>query len=181
MSRFQRFLASFVGALLVACASTGAGRGAQDDAPGEYLVTLRNFKTGERFELASESHTDRVSYYSETRADATRKVQADEVMEAFVEELGDQGFDSKAQVGKAPGVASGDVIRWGLEIAHGETRRHWLVGTGSQAADWQTFQKCRDTFLQLYNITVSYQTVQNQSGRQFFQDQPQGAGAPQKP
>ena len=72
------------------------------------------------------------------------------------------------------------MIRWGLEIAHGEARRHWLVGTGSQPADWQTFQKCRDTFLELYNITVSYQTVQNQSGRQFFQDSPQGATAPKQ-
>lgn len=178
MSRFQRFLCGLVGTLLVACASSGARSG---EAPGQYLVTLRNFKSGERFELASESHTDRVSYYSETRADAARKIQADKVMEALVEELDKQGFEAKAQPGKAPGVVSGDVIRWGLEVQRGEERRHWLVGTGSQPADWQSFQKCRDTFLQLYNITVSYQTVQNQNGHQFFQDAPQGAGAPKKP
>jgi len=181
MSRFQRFLCSLVGALLAACAGAGSSGGGDEGGPGEFLVTLRNFKTGERFELASQSHTDRVAYYSETRPDASRKIQADKVMAAFVDELENQGFDSKAQPGKAPGVVSGDVIRWGLEVERGQARRHWLVGTGSQPADWQTFQKCRDMFLQLYNITVSYQTVQNQDGRQFFQDQPQGAGAPKKP
>jgi len=180
MSRFQRFLCCFVSVLLAACAASGASSGVKGDG-GEYLVTLRNLRSGEHFELASESHTERVSYYSTTRPDAARKILADDAMSAFVEELGKEGFDAHAQPGKAPSVASGDVIRWGLEVEHGSEHRHWLVGTGSQAADLQTFQKCRDTFLQLYNIAVSYQTVQNQDGHQIFQDSPKGAGAPKKP
>jgi len=134
------------------------------------LVTLRNFKSGERFELASESHTKRVEYYSGQRTDAARKIQSDEVMSAFLDELERQGFSAHAQPGKAPSIASGDVIRWGLELEHGEDHRHWLIGTGSAGDDIAAFQKCRDTFLQLYNVTVSYQTVHNDTGKQYFQD-----------
>lgn len=156
--------------LLAACASSGSeGSGSQ------LLVTLHNFKTGERFELASESHTDRVAYYSDKRNDAARKVQTDEIMSAFVAELGRQGLDDHAQPGRAPSATGSDVIRWGLEVEKAEQRRHWLVGTGSAPADWQQFQKCRDAFLQLYNITVSYQAVENDSGKQFLEDKARAA------
>ena len=66
-------------AVLASCASSGSspsGDGAN------VLVVLHDYKNGQRFELASESHTDRVTYYSEERPDAVRKIQPDEVMSA---------------------------------------------------------------------------------------------------
>lgn len=171
MSRIQRHgcvLAFLAVALLAACTSAGKARAGEH---GPLLVRLQDFRTGERFELASESHTDRVTYYSGERRDAARKVQSDEIMRAFVEELARQGYGAHARTGRAPSFGSTDVIRWGLEVESETAQTHWLVGTGSQAADWQSFQKCRDTFLQLYNITVSYQAVENAGGRSYFGDQ----------
>lgn len=164
-------LVSLIGALLCACASSGAARGSSS----ALLVTLHDFKTGESFELASESHTERVAYYSDARADAARKVQTDEIMSAFVGEIERQGLARHAQAGRAPTLAPGGVISWGLEVARGPDSSHWLVGKGSAPADWQEFQKCRDTFLQLYNITVSFQAVRNDSGRGFFGEKPRAA------
>ena len=167
MSRIQRVVCGFVGACALACASSGTAGGGGEEGK-RILVALQNFKSGERFELASESHTDRVTYYSDERHDARRKVQTDEIMSAFVGELSRQGYTDHAQAGRAPAIGSGDVIRWGLEVQQGKDETHWLVGTGSPAPDWQTFQKCRDIFLQLYNITVSFQTVENPSGKDYF-------------
>jgi hypothetical protein len=160
-----------MGALLVACASSGTS-GSRSAA---VLVTLHDFKTGERFELASESHTDRVAYYSDARADAARQVQSDEIMSAFVAELERQGLAEHAQAGRAPSLAAGGVISWGLELERGPEASHWLIGKGSAPADWQEFQACRETFLQLYNITVSFQTVRNESGKELFEEQAHSA------
>ncbi|HEX6882688.1 MAG TPA: hypothetical protein VF530_04860 [Planctomycetota bacterium] len=156
---------------LFACAGPGGG----DGAGTKVLVTLHNYRIAQRFELASESHTDRVTYYSSARDDAARKVQTDEVMSAFLRELERLGLGTHARTGRAPSTATGDVIRWGLEVSSGERQVHWLVGTGSKAEDWQAFERCRDTFLQLYNSTVSYQTVENQSGKQFFDERAQAS------
>lgn len=167
MSRSQRLGCVLVSGLLAACASGGK---AQENAHSVLLVRLQDFRTGERFELASESHTDRVAYYSGERRDADRKVQSDEIMSALVSELDNQGYGAHARTGRAPNLGSSEVVRWGLEVESDSTQTHWLVGTGSQPADWKAFQKCRDMFLQLYNITVSYQTVQNPEGKAYFED-----------
>ena len=39
----------------------------------------------------------------------------------------------------------------------------------------------RDTFLELYNNTVSYQAVKNQSGKQFFDDKKSTAAGQKLP
>ena len=158
---------SLLGTLLTAC----AGPGARAEGPAAVLVTLRNFKSGERFELASESHTDRVTYYSGARQDAARKVQSDEIMQAFLEELERQGYGAHARPGRAPAIGTSETIRWGLEVEGPAGELSWLVGTNASPTDWADFQKCRDVFLQLYNVTVSYQTVQNASGKQYFEEQ----------
>lgn len=171
MSRIQRLL-PFLAAFLAACASQGSA-GVSESR--ELLVTLHNYKAGERYELASESHTDRVAYYSGERADAVRKVQSDDVMTAFLSELERQGLGTHARVGAAPAIGAGDVVRWGLEVESGPQKLHWLVGTGTSADDWQAFQSCRDMFLEVYNRTVSYQSVRNESGKQFFDEQARSA------
>jgi hypothetical protein len=161
-----------------ACASTGAAAKKAGEAGG-LLVTLHNYKGNARFELAGESHTKRVEYYSDARPDAARKVQTDDVMAALLEELDKLGFGAHARTGPAPSVSQSEVIRWGLEVASKTGELHWLVGTGSSAEEWKAFERCRDTFLELYNNTMSYQTVKNQDGRQFFDDKrPHGAQKP---
>ncbi len=165
MIQVQRVLPYLAGALLCACASSGSASGSNS-----MLVTLRDFKSGKRFELASESHTQRVSYYSGARTEATRKVQSDEIMAALAQELARQGLEQHAQAGRAPTLGTGDRVSWALELEQGSSTRHWLVGKGSAPGEWQEFQRCRDTFLQLYNITVSFQTVQNGSGKGYFDE-----------
>src|SRR5881628_3803421 len=137
MSRFQRLSWCLLGGFLTACSSPGAA----PDGGAALLVTLHDFRSGKRFELASESHTNRVEYYSDQRSDAARKVLPDQAMVAFVEELDHQGFGKHARTGHAPAVAQGDMIRWGLEVESRSGQTHWLVGTGSPPADWQEFQK----------------------------------------
>ena len=56
-------------------------------------------------------------------------------------------------------------------MTNAQNASHWLIGNGSTPDDWKGFQSCRDTFLQLYNITVSYQTVNNEDGGAFFDGQ----------
>jgi hypothetical protein len=177
MTRLQRFLGSVLGAFLSSCAGSGT---ASDTPEPELLVILHDFKAGERFELASESHTDRVAYYSGERSDAARKVQTDEVMSAFLRQLDELGLGQHARAGRAPAIGSGDVIRWGLEVESADSRVHWLVGTGSPASDWKEFQACRDTFLELYNYTVSYQAVRNESGRQYLDERAPAAAGQKK-
>lgn len=173
MSAFQRFH-SFLVALpcfLAACASAPA---APEHA--EVLVTLRNYQTGQRFELASESHTDRVTYYSSERGDAARKIQVDEVMLALVEELDRRDYATHARPGRAP-EKTNESTRWALELESGERELNWTIGTNDPRERWTAFQQCRDLFLELYNATVSFQTVENQQGRGYFQE-PQASSAP---
>jgi len=169
--RFSR--ARFLGALfllgaIAACASTGSGG-------HPLLVTLVDYRNGGHFELASESHTDRVEYYSKPRDDAARKIQTDEVMSGLLRELERLGLGEHARTGPAPGSAP-EAARWALEIDSGERQLHWLIGSGSPAPEWQDFQNCRDTFLALYNRTISYQTVENESGKEFFEGSAPRAG-----
>ena len=181
MPRLQLFACVLSVLLAFSCSST-------PDAPGDrgsaLLVTLHDYKNGSRFELASESHTDRVDYYSSERQDAIRKIQTDEVMGAFVAELDKQRFGEYARTGPAPRIGSADsareALRWGLELVGPAGKLHWLVGKGSTPTDWEDFQSCRSMFLQLYNATMSYQTVTNSKGGQFFDEKARSAsGKPQ--
>jgi hypothetical protein len=184
MKTLQRLLCTFLGVPLLApaallapgCAGPGSASADAPSGGSEVLVTLHDFKSASRFELASESHTDPVAYYSGERADAVRKIAEDPIMVAFVEELDRRGFDDHAQAGRAPALGTADVIRWGLEIERGGARRHWLIGTGSAPGDWKEFQVCRDMFLELYNVTVSYQSVDNPSGKAYFEERADPTG-----
>jgi hypothetical protein len=175
MTRNRWFFPCLLG-LLCTFAACKSASGDSSAERSEVLVTLYNYKSGARFELASESHTNRVDYYSGERDDAARKIQTDEVMSAFLRELDQSGLSSYAKTGKAPRSTQNEVIRWGLEVAARNGREvHWLVGTGSNSEEWKQFDQCRDTFLQLYNSTVSYQSVRNQGGKNFFDDRARAA------
>ena len=174
MSKFLSLLASSLCALVVGCASSSSGSGGASAEEGERMrVTLRDYKGGNVFELVSESHTSRVDYYSEARSDASRKIQTDEVMEVLIKELEKQGLKKHRQEGRAPSQG-GAVISWGIEVEEGPQTDHWVVGKGSAVDEIQAFNECRNAFLQLYNITASYQAIENPEGKQIFQKPPQG-------
>jgi hypothetical protein len=170
MSKLSLTVLCLLGLFSAGCSSAGSAP-AGDAA--RLRVTLRDYKGGRRFELVSESHTSRVDYYSEARGDAARKFQSDKVMALLVEELDKQGFDEHEQEGRAPS-AGGELITWGLEVQTGDRTRHWIVGRGSAFEDLTDFGECREAFLQLYNVTDSYQAIENPGGKQIFEKPPQG-------
>ena len=160
-------LGACVTAALAACASSGSAEQGDERA---VLVALRDYRQKRVFELASESHTDRVEYYSHARKDAARKIQSDEVMGALLEELERQGLEDHEKVGPAPstGAASSGVLEYSLEIERGSTSAHWLIGQGTLPEETLAFQQCAKTFLELYNVTLSLQSVENPEGRALF-------------
>lgn len=148
------------------CAS--AGSEARSAAPAERMrVTLRDYEAQQLFELVSESHTSRVEYYSAVRSDAARKIQTDEVVDALIDELEDRGFDDFAQAGQAPSRGN-ELVSRSLEIERGDKTEHWVVGRGSAADEQLRFHDCMLTFVELYNLTASYQTIENPSGGEIF-------------
>ena len=139
-------------------------------------VTLRGYSSGQLFELVSESHTNRVDYYSQSRADAARKIQADEVLEALIDEMESRGFDRHAKSGRAPTQAATKAVSWGFELEVGDEITHWLTGSGAPDEERLAFQECMSAFLQLYNVSASYQTIENPEGPEFFDEPRAGSG-----
>lgn len=161
---------------LLAAGCAGSARGGAG-ADGERLrVSVVDYASGQHFELASESHTDRVAYYSAERADAARKVQTDEVMGLLVAELERQGFERYAQAGRAPTRGGGAVTR-SIEVEDDGALEHWVIGAGSAPDERRAFNECLGQFLDLYNLSASYQSVDNPLGDEFFRKQESAAAA----
>lgn len=156
---------------LSACASGGGGAAGGGSVEATAIrVTLHDYGAAQRLELASEGHTDRVRYYSEARHDASRKVQTNEVMQALVEELNRQGFARYGVAGRAPSSGS-SVISRALEIETDGVTSVWAVGSGSATAidEKKAFHAAMAQFVDLYNLSASYQTIENPAGRDPFQ------------
>ena len=158
-----------IASILLSAACSSSGNRAGDAATSEtrMRVTLRNYDAEQLFELVSESHTNRVEYYSHERADAARKIQSDEVMDALVDELDSQGFEEFAQPGRAP-TRRNEIVSQAIEIERGDATEHWAVGKGSAAAERLRFRDCMLAFVELYNLTASYQAITNPDGSQIF-------------
>jgi len=148
--------------LVASCAST-------ESKTGDRLrVTLYDHMGGTSFELVSESHSDRIEYYSTVRSGASRKYQGDRTMAALIEALDDEGFAQYGKGGRAPS-ATGGVITRSLEIQRNARIDHWAVGEGSAPESKISFHACTNTFLQLYNVTQAYQAIDNESGTGVFE------------
>lgn len=157
---------------LAACASGGGTKGDRNASSGDRLrVSLRNYQAEQFFELVSESHTDRLGYYSQERASAARKIQADEVMDALVAELDRLGLEDHMTGGRAPTQGGNSVLRWSLEYEENGRVSHWLVAEGTAPDERVAFNECLNTFLQLYNVSASFQTIGNEKGHAYFDDQ----------
>ena len=175
LRRLASLALGLVASALAACASSGSA--AQGDE-GALLVTLHDYRQNRVFELASESHTNRVEYYSQPRKDAARKVQSDEVMGALLAELERQGLEEHESAGPAPSSGGGGgVLEYGLEVERAGAIGHWLIGQGTVPEETIAFHECAKTFFELYNVTLSLQSVENPEGRALFERSRQDATA----
>jgi hypothetical protein len=163
--------AALAASLLVAagCASGGGGGGAGGSLGRPVAVSLIGYGPAP-FQLVSESHTAPVELYSNEMRHASTKVQADEVMLALVEHLDDLGFGGYARPGHAPdGVGAGGSIAKAIQVEdRGESAWWPLVATAS-TAELQAFQTAVRDFLDVYNLTQSWQTIDNTLGGEYFE------------
>ena len=153
------------GLLLAACSSAPR----QPDGSGEALrVGYIDYRNQTVLELVSTAHTDRLEQYSQIRANASRKVQSDEVMTALVEYLDDNGFGELAQPGPAPFQGDGHSV-WSLEIERPGGLSHVTYPIGLPADQKQRYGLLWQTFLDTYNATYSLQAVEMKPGATLFE------------
>jgi hypothetical protein len=147
---------------LAACASAPAEARPQ-------RVAFVDYRNGTHLELVNETHTGRVEQYSEVRADASRKVQTDEVMQGLVEVLRERGFDRQARPGPAPRASDGQAVM-ALEITDGDRVEHVLGWRGMSADDRAELLALAQNFVALYNETYGLQAVEVREGDTPFEN-----------
>jgi hypothetical protein len=155
--------------LLLAAGAAGCGSTGKPARADKARVTLHDYRNGQRFELVGESHTDRVTYYSEVRTDAARKIQTDDAMAALLEHMDGKGLARYLKEGRAPRSAHQQLAR-AFEIERDGLTYHWAVGQRSSADERLAFNECVQPFLQLYNISTGFQTVENPRGPALFEE-----------
>jgi hypothetical protein len=121
-------------------------------------VLVLSYRSQQRFELVNESHTDRVELYSEKRASAATKVQTDEVLDALLEHMREQGFFRFAEESPAPQAGGASITR-AIELESPEGTWSFVVGPGSPEEQRLAFDRCFAAFLDLYNATYQLQSV----------------------
>ncbi len=151
-------------ALLSACASTSSAAGVSGPA-APARVRFMDYRQGTVFELVNEAHTDRVSLYSETRANTQTKVTSDEVMEALLEYLDDAGFRGRTRAGVAPRTS--DTYHWGGEIEAGGESVFMLVSDQSPPGERKMFIDCYMNHVTLWSNTFQLQRVDAGPGEVF--------------
>jgi hypothetical protein len=153
---------------LAACSSPSSD---EEGKEGPSLrVTYLSYTTGQRLELVSEGHTSRLEQYSEVRADASRKVQTNEIMVGLVEILDDYGFDDYAVDGPLPplGIGGGATSTWALEVDGPDGARHVLAHPGLSPEAARDLQRYMLAFVDTYNATYGLQAVEAAPGEEVF-------------
>jgi hypothetical protein len=160
--------------LLLAAATVVAGgcasAGLHHPSAGEPMrVTLYMFRQGQEFELANPAHTDPVELYSRTRASANTKVVEDEILLEIIDHLGSEGFSRYEKAGKAPGGGPYSLC-FEIETAGGTS--HWGTSQATSSPDeLLAMRECVRYFLSdHYNRYQAFQTIQNEEGGAFFED-----------
>ncbi len=146
------------------CASSPSGAEA---AAGEPLrLTFVDHRTHQVCELVNQSHTDRLTYYSTPRGDASTKVQEDEVMRDLLEWLEDHDLDDYAVAGPAPRMGGGTF--WTLEIEGPGGIVHVTETQATPVEDKEGLRQLMQAVLQTYNVTPGYQAVSVDDPTQLF-------------
>ncbi len=162
---------SLTGALLAAvgvlsaCVSTA---GIHAPASGEPMrVTLYMYAQEQKFGLANPAHTDPVELYSKSRGAASLKIADDEVLLDIIDYLGENGFDEREKIGKAP-MGGAYTLAFEVETANGTS--HW--GTNQKTSSREeliAMNQCVRYYVnEKYNQVQAYQATENTQGGAFF-------------
>ena len=166
-STTARFLAAWLSVVLcAACGSTGSGSNRSGDpdasnatsAPLQLRVRWQVYSSGQDLALASQGLLDRASTYSQAVpiTAANTKIAPDDVVDALIEHLDDQGL--RSQPGAAP--AAGQGWSQSIEIEQAGATRWIGVGAASPLEEQKRFRECWMSFTAVYNQTYQLQTVE---------------------
>lgn len=114
----------------------------------------------QNLEIVNESHSDPHELYSQKRSlhAVQPKVQSDEVVEALLERFTELGVMKHALPGAAPAAPPSRAAQ-ALELETEAGVRSWVVLETSPEAERKQFRDCVKDFVDLYNATVQYQSV----------------------
>jgi len=158
------------------CALAFAGLACQSNAPageakpspnGPLRVGYTDYRSDQVLELVNESHTGRVEQYSKVGESANRKVQSDEIMDALIEHLDEQGFAKLAQPGHSPTKGDGRWL-WSIEIERARGPSFVAVPPGLTAAEIKPYIAIKAAFVETYNATYGLQAVKVKAGETPF-------------
>lgn len=165
----QILLLAALAAGLGACASDAGTSGGAALTGNPQRVAFIDYRSKQRLELVNESHTGRIELYSETRSDASRKVQTDEVVAGLVDMMKDKGFERLALVGAAP--AGGDAtLAIAVELEEDGEVRHVRGLRGMEPNDHKAVMTMYKGIIDIYNATYSLQAVQKRPGEEVFKN-----------
>ena len=147
-------LLGVAGLVLTACSSTREAEGTRA------RIALRQFTdNADSYELRSESHTDRLEYYSSARDEANVKIMRDDLMEALLRGFDDAGYAEFARPGAGPQRAPGDRLRKVIEVERDGTVTHVAMGLDSPRAEADLMRELVNGFFTAFNQIRSYQTL----------------------
>jgi hypothetical protein len=155
--------------LASACASSSAGKQAAGEDGDPLRVSHVDYRSNRRLELVNEAHTSRLEQYSEVRANANCKVQANDVLSGLVEILYQYDFGDYQHPGAAP-ADGGGTWAWALEIDGPNGPTHVLAGPGLPDAEKRALRRYAAAFLDIYNATYSLQAVEVDAGDSPFEN-----------
>lgn len=157
---------------LAACTSAGSNSG-RSTGPRSVSVSLVGYGPSP-FRILSESHTKRVDQYSSVSSSPSTKVQTDEVVVALVEHLEELGFESYSLPGMAPDPDTHGFNR-AVEVVDEGAGAWWPLTAAAGPTEVKNFNTAVRDFLDLYNLTAGYQSVENEFGSGYFQHKKPGA------
>lgn len=159
---------------LIVFAGCAAPRGAVSTADARTgrpaRVAFHDLRSGARFALVNESHTDRVELYSRPSTDLSTKVASDEVMEellAFLE--GEAGLSRYAVPGPAPQDSSWTQT---VEVETPDGVWHVAVARATPQDERRAFQAAYINFLALWNNIYQGQAVPGDRGAELLGTHP---------
>lgn len=153
--------------------SDGAEEAAKPHTPKgpAYLLRYIEYRSGTRLELVNPSHTTAVKQYSTVRQDPSRKVTSEEWMDELVQFMAEHGWTEEVKAGQAPTMAK-DSFSWALELTGPQGTSFVAQPVGARDSQLKRLLTLKAAFLDTYNATPGFQTVQTEPGKLPFK-QPQ--------
>jgi hypothetical protein len=151
-------------AALGCAALLAAGCASAPKGPVVARLTLRDASVSEKLPdgsirhlgLASQSHTDRLTYYSTPRDEASLKIVEDAEMARLLGQLDALGFERRSR----PGPAN-ELDTKAIELERDGELRSFGVRSGSDAGDWKAMQSMTSHVLELFNNTFGGQAMRS--------------------